>query len=114
MTRSACPTCGREIDPAVVVRHTGEFTVPALANHEDIARASARVDRLSPKAIGLADAVGVTGPTAKGPVTCSWCGKPEGEVRKLLSGPGVQICDGCIALCYMILRDELPDFGGSE
>jgi ribosomal protein S14 len=29
---------------------------------------------------------------------CSFCGKPQKQVRKLISGPGVLICDGCVAL----------------
>ena len=40
-------------------------------------------------------------------VRCSFCGKTEDHVRKLLSGPnGVYICDECVALCNEILSEE--------
>jgi ATP-dependent Clp protease ATP-binding subunit ClpX len=38
---------------------------------------------------------------------CSFCGKTHGEVRKLIAGPGVYICDNCIAVCKGILDKEL-------
>jgi ATP-dependent Clp protease ATP-binding subunit ClpX len=38
---------------------------------------------------------------------CSFCGKTHGEVRKLIAGPGVYICDNCIAVCKSILDKEL-------
>lgn len=46
--------------------------------------------------------------TEKSPLHCSFCGKHSDEVRKLVAGPDVYICDECIALCNDILRDELP------
>ncbi len=44
-------------------------------------------------------------------VCCSFCGKPQGQVRKLISGPkGVYICDECIDICTEILAEEFsPD-----
>jgi ATP-dependent Clp protease ATP-binding subunit ClpX len=39
---------------------------------------------------------------------CSFCGKRQDEVRKLIAGPGVFICDECIELCAEIIGDELP------
>ena len=43
-------------------------------------------------------------------VRCSFCGKTEDHVRKLLSGPnGVYICDECVALCNEILQEEFPE-----
>jgi len=38
---------------------------------------------------------------------CSFCGKPQSEVRRLIAGPGVYICDSCIELCKSILDDEM-------
>jgi ATP-dependent Clp protease ATP-binding subunit ClpX len=38
---------------------------------------------------------------------CSFCGKSHAEVRKLISGPGVYICDNCIILCKNVLDREL-------
>jgi ATP-dependent Clp protease ATP-binding subunit ClpX len=37
---------------------------------------------------------------------CSFCGKPQHQVRKLIAGPGVYICDECIELCNEIVEDE--------
>ena len=39
---------------------------------------------------------------------CSFCGKSQHEVRKLIAGPSVFICDECIDLCNDIIRDEVP------
>lgn len=38
---------------------------------------------------------------------CSFCGKPQHKVRKLIAGPGVYICDECIGVCMSILDEEL-------
>ena len=40
---------------------------------------------------------------------CSFCGKSHAEVRKLIAGPGVYICDSCINVCKNILDKELND-----
>ncbi len=40
---------------------------------------------------------------------CSFCGKAQDQVRKLIAGPGVYICDECIDLCNEILDEELID-----
>ncbi len=44
--------------------------------------------------------------TEAGPLECSLCGKAEGAVAKVISGPGVNICDVCVDLCVEILQDE--------
>ncbi len=45
-------------------------------------------------------------------VRCSFCGKPQNKVRKLVAGPNVYICDECINVCASILDDELSmDYG---
>lgn len=41
---------------------------------------------------------------------CSFCGKAQDEVRKLIQGPGVYICDECIELCSEIIDEEPGDF----
>ena len=41
--------------------------------------------------------------------SCSFCGKSHAEVRKLIAGPGVYICDSCINVCKGILEKELND-----
>ncbi len=45
---------------------------------------------------------------------CSFCGKSQHEVRKLIAGPSVYICDECVELCNDIIREELEDSGGSD
>jgi ATP-dependent Clp protease ATP-binding subunit ClpX len=40
---------------------------------------------------------------------CSFCGKSQEQVRKLIAGPGVYICDECVDLCNEILDEELLD-----
>ncbi len=42
---------------------------------------------------------------------CSFCGKSQEQVRKLIAGPGVYICDECVDLCNEILDEELFDTG---
>ncbi len=42
---------------------------------------------------------------------CSFCGKSQHEVKKLIAGPSVFICDECIDLCNEIIRDEVPAGG---
>ncbi|MCX7102057.1 MAG: ATP-dependent Clp protease ATP-binding subunit ClpX [Methylobacter sp.] len=40
---------------------------------------------------------------------CSFCGKSQHEVRKLIAGPSVYVCDECVELCNDIIKDELQD-----
>ena len=43
----------------------------------------------------------------KKPLRCSFCGKRESEVRRLIQGPGARICDQCVQLCVSLLEEEL-------
>jgi ATP-dependent Clp protease ATP-binding subunit ClpX len=45
---------------------------------------------------------------------CSFCGKSHAEVRKLIAGPGVYICDSCITICKGILDKETVEGGGDH
>ncbi|MDK2888893.1 MAG: ATP-dependent Clp protease ATP-binding subunit ClpX [Thermoanaerobacter sp.] len=45
----------------------------------------------------------------KGQLKCSFCGKLQDQVKKLVAGPGVYICDECIELCYEIIEEELNE-----
>lgn len=38
---------------------------------------------------------------------CSFCTRSQKQVRKLIAGPGVYICDECVDLCYEIIQEEL-------
>jgi ATP-dependent Clp protease ATP-binding subunit ClpX len=46
------------------------------------------------------------GETSKNTLYCSFCGKSQHEVRKLIAGPTVFICDECVELCMDIIREE--------
>ncbi|MGB4273444.1 MAG: ATP-dependent Clp protease ATP-binding subunit ClpX [Bacillota bacterium] len=45
----------------------------------------------------------------KGQPKCSFCGKAQDQVKKLIAGPGVYICDECIELCNEIIEEELGE-----
>ena len=45
---------------------------------------------------------------------CSFCGKSQDEVKKLIAGPGVYICDECVELCNDILREEFGEEAMSQ
>lgn len=45
----------------------------------------------------------------KGQLKCSFCGKTQEQVRKLVAGPGVYICDECIELCNEIVEEQLGE-----
>jgi ATP-dependent Clp protease ATP-binding subunit ClpX len=45
----------------------------------------------------------------KGQLKCSFCGKLQDQVKKLVAGPGVYICDECIELCNEIIEEELGE-----
>ena len=40
---------------------------------------------------------------------CSFCGKHEQQVHRMIQGPGVRICDECVQLCMSILNDGFDD-----
>jgi len=55
------------------------------------------------------------GASAEKVLYCSFCGKSQHEVKKLIAGPSVFICDECIELCNDIIRDEVPaEVGGAK
>ncbi|PLX70677.1 MAG: ATP-dependent Clp protease ATP-binding subunit ClpX [Denitrovibrio sp.] len=47
-------------------------------------------------------------------LSCSFCGKSQDEVKKLIAGPNVFICNECIELCNEILKEDLDELGGEE
>ena len=52
-----------------------------------------------------------TGGDSKNTLYCSFCGKSQHEVRKLIAGPTVFICDECVELCMDIIREETKSTG---
>jgi len=57
---------------------------------------------------------GKTDDTYNGNLTCSFCGKSQKEVKKLIAGPTVYICDECIGLCNDIIAEEQDRDGENE
>jgi len=51
----------------------------------------------------------LSGSDSKSTLYCSFCGKSQHEVRKLIAGPTVFICDECVELCNDIIREEAKD-----
>jgi ATP-dependent Clp protease ATP-binding subunit ClpX len=43
-------------------------------------------------------------------IRCSFCGKAQDQVRKIIAGPSVYICDECVDLCWEILDDGVEDY----
>lgn len=50
----------------------------------------------------------------EGPVTCSFCGKTQDQVQKIVAGPGVYICNECIDLCKEIIDEEFNQTAAQE
>lgn len=46
-------------------------------------------------------------PTDRENIQCSFCGKTQDQVRKLIAGPGVCICNECIELCSEIIEEDI-------
>ncbi len=47
-----------------------------------------------------------------GKIRCSFCGKTQDEVRRIVAGPGVYICDECVLLCQEIVSDDVDSVSG--
>jgi len=45
---------------------------------------------------------------------CSFCGKLQRQVKKLIAGPSVYICDDCVELAVEIIREDFPDFATAK
>lgn len=111
-----CPVCGELLDNpmrvdvcgdcfqdlrhsgAIPLQATGEFNAVSPRRAEAMLASEAQV-RGRPKSF-----------TADHTITCSWCGKRRDQVKKILSGEHAHICNECVALCAMILEDEVPDW----
>lgn len=85
-----CAGCHKALGGGLDVGSTGEFRVPSSQELMAHASESAELGKL-PVVVN----------------TCSWCGKLEIEVKKLLGRGGVALCDECVSLCCDILDAEL-------
>jgi hypothetical protein len=65
---------------------------------------SAKIDATQPRS---GETVGQQGPTPQAVLYCSFCGKSQHEVNKLVAGPHVFICDECIDVCSDIIDEQL-------
>ena len=55
-----------------------------------------------------------SGGDSKNTLYCSFCGKSQHEVRKLIAGPTVFICDECVELCNDIIREEIQEISQQD
>lgn len=87
-----CAPCHRNLSMAAnaSVATTGEFSVSEVMRLAEASRAE-------------------PAPPAATAAACSWCGRGQGEVRRLLSRGESHICNACIGLCAEILQTELGD-----
>ncbi|CAN5861987.1 hypothetical protein BH11MYX3_BH11MYX3_07740 [soil metagenome] len=87
-----CIPCHKSLGGGLSVNATGEFRVPTsaeLAEHTD----DDSPNLMRPNTVNV----------------CSWCGKLEGEVKKLLVRGGVALCDECVSLASDIMEAELGE-----
>ena len=47
-------------------------------------------------------------------IRCSFCGKTQAQVKRIMSGPNAYICNECVELCSTILHEEMYETGSSE
>jgi hypothetical protein len=86
-----CHPCHKSLGGGLSVNATGEFRVPTAQEVLE------HMDEPSP---------GVRPNTVN---VCSWCGKLEAEVKKLLGRGGVALCDECVSLASDIMEAELGE-----
>lgn len=90
-----CVACHKGIGGGLSVNSTGEFRVPTAA-----------------ELLGTSDGIAEAHPNVTRPNTvgaCSWCGKLEREVQKLLGRGNIALCNECVSLCSDILDAELGE-----
>ena len=98
-----CPVCGRALGGGELVavcsschRHLGGVTLGTTA--EFVAPTAEMLAAMDP---------GAPPPTPRG--SCSWCGKGQSAVKKILTAGSVGICNECVSLCSDVLTAELGD-----
>jgi hypothetical protein len=86
-----CSHCHKGLGGGLSVNATGEFRIPTAAELE------AHSDGV----------IHATGERVNATNVCSWCGKLENQVKKLLGRNSTALCDECVSLCVDILDAEL-------
>ena len=51
----------------------------------------------------------MAGKNTEDKIRCSFCGKTQDQVRKLIAGPNVYICDECVEICAEIVEEDIED-----
>jgi hypothetical protein len=95
-----CNHCHKALGGGLSVNATGEFRIPSAAEIEE--HADPYIPPAGPPAPALSP-----GERVHAVNVCSWCGKLEAQVKKLLGRGGVALCDECVSLCCDILDAEL-------
>jgi hypothetical protein len=96
---------------AVETTHSESLELIAKAfGYENWNILSAKVEAAEPRAgDGRAlSPVSTPDPAALRTLYCSFCGKSQHDVRKLIAGPSVYICDECVELCLDVIREGRP------
>jgi ribosome modulation factor len=99
---------------SISVDVVGRRATTTTTSVEDFPEEEADVVQLSEWLSGWRDAVrqAANPPTAMPTWACAFCGKTRSEVRKLIAGPSVFICDECVDLCHEIVSEERGPSGG--
>jgi hypothetical protein len=90
---------------AMAITHSESLELIAKAfGYENWNILSAKIDAAQPRS---GSTVGPQGPTPQAVLYCSFCGKTQHEVTKLIAGPAVFICDECVDLCNDIIDEQM-------
>jgi ClpX C4-type zinc finger len=95
---------------------TAVVTMVMRVRAVDAARAEEAVRHLLEEAMPVVEFTGVSAKpivgryieNTDGEPTCSFCGKLPEQVKKLIAGPGVYVCDECVAMMSEIIEDDAP------
>jgi hypothetical protein len=91
----------RAVKALTAIATTADADPGAVADaHAELARAAGEL-------AGELENAALEHKRSGGEVLCSFCGKPNTEVKRMIAGPGINICDDCIELCVEIIED--PD-----
>ncbi|HUJ57177.1 MAG TPA: ClpX C4-type zinc finger protein [Kofleriaceae bacterium] len=102
-----CPICAQALDDGELVMVCGNCH-KALGGAGGLALGATGEFRVpSPELLAAAGATVAPGERPRATAACSWCGKLEGQVRKLLGRGGTALCNECVSLACDIMEAEL-------
>jgi hypothetical protein len=107
-----CPMCGERLDTAMQVDLCGPCYQELRTSGAVALQSTAEFAPV--RATHAADASGARetrarARTSETEVSCTWCGKLRGDVKKLLASGEARICNECVALCADVLESELGE-----